>query len=423
LSFSSFKTFLVEEEKTAYFTFGRMNPPTIGHEKLLNSLYMKAGKNPYRVFLSQSVDPKKNPLQYQMKVKSARKMFPKYARSIMLNKKIKNVFDVAVQLYNEGFKNVVMVVGSDRVREFELLLNKYNGKKGRHGFYNFQKVNVMSAGARDPDAEGVEGMSASKMRAAASSNDFTAFSQGLPKSVANAEAKRIFNAVRKGMGLKEENEFKRHVQLKPVSEIRENYVNGMLYNIGDTVINKDTGEISEIKRLGANYVIIEGSGNTYRKWLTDIEHLKEEIPVAPFSVAKEGLSEGTDKWYKDQPEWGTPESTKKAEKITPGQSEGAAYHKGLSKSTMAKRKAHFKKGAKMDDDNPAAYKPAPGDATAKTKTSKHTIRFRQMYGEKNSQVDIAKARIDREKESDAKRHDRMMDRARMRDVKKTNREN
>lgn len=423
MSFSSFKKFLVEEEKTAYFTFGRMNPPTIGHEKLLNALAIKAGKNPYRIFLSQSEDPKKNPLPYQMKVKSARKMFPKYARSIMLNKKVKNVFDVAVQLHNEGFKNIVMVVGSDRVREFDVLLNKYNGKKGRHGLYNFQRINVISAGARDPDADGVEGMSASKMRAAASSNDFTAFSQGLPKSVANAEAKRIFNAVRKGMGLKEENEFKRHVQLKPVSEIRENYVNGMLYNIGDTVINKDTGEISEIKRLGANYVIIEGSGNTYRKWLTDIEHLKEEIPVAPFSVAKEGLSEGTDKWYKDQPEWGTPESSKKAGKITPGQSEGAAYHKGLSKSTMAKRKAHFKKGAKMDDDNPAAYKPAPGDAQAKTKTSKHTIRFKQMYGEKNSQVDIAKARIDREKESDKKRHDRMMDKARMRDVKKTNREN
>ena len=400
-----------------------MNPPTIGHEKLLNSLAMKAGKNPYRIFLSQSEDPKKNPLPYQMKIKSARKMFPKHARMIMLNKKIKNVFDIAVSLYNEGFKNVVMVVGSDRVREFDVLLNKYNGKKGKHGLYNFQRINVASAGARDPDADDVSGMSASKMRAAASSNDFTQFSQGLPKNVANAEAKKIFNAVRKGMGLKEENEFKRHVQLEPVSEIRENYVNGMLYNIGDTVINKDTGEISEIKRLGANYVIIEGSGNTYRKWLTDIEHLKEEIPVAPFSVAKEGLSEGTDKWYKDQPEWGTPESTKKAEKITPGQSEGAAYHKGLSKSTMAKRKAHFKKGAKMDDDNPAAYKPAPGDATAKTKTSKHTIRFRQMYGEKNSQVDIAKARIDREKESDAKRHDRMMDRARMRDVKKTNREN
>lgn len=368
-----------------------MNPPTIGHEKLLNSLAMKAGKNPYRIFLSQSEDPKKNPLPYQMKIKSARKMFPKHARMIMLNKKIKNVFDIAVSLYNEGFKNVVMVVGSDRVREFDVLLNKYNGKKGKHGLYNFQRINVASAGARDPDADDVSGMSASKMRAAASSNDFTQFSQGLPKNVANAEAKKIFNAVRKGMGLKEENEFKRHIQFEPVSEIRENYVNGMLYNIGDTVINKDTGEISEIKRLGANYVIIEGSGNTYRKWLEDIEHLKEEIPVASFSVAKEGLSEG------------------------------AAYYKGLSKSTSTARKAHFKKGASMDDDNPAAYKPAPGDARAKTKPSKHTKRFKQMFGEQDTQVDIAKKRIDREKESDAKRHDRMMDRARMRDVKKVNR--
>lgn len=460
MSFSSFKTFLVEEEKTAYFTFGRMNPPTIGHEKLLNSLAMKAGKNPYRVFLSQSVDPKKNPLQYQMKVKSARKMFPKYARSIMLNKKIKTVFDVASQLYNEGFKNVVMVVGSDRVREFDVLLNKYNGKKGRHGFYNFQKVNVVSAGARDPDADGVEGMSASKMRSAASENDFTQFSQGLPRSVPNAEAKKIFNAVRKGMGLKEENEFKRHVQLESVSEIREAFVKGELFKVGEEVAIKENGQIVQIKRLGSNYVIVEKNGDMFRKWLHDIEH----------------LDEGSDRWYKDQPEWGTPESTKKAGKITPGQEksvselsmkkdknlpnlkvpvkgpkgvskymrrklsntpytssnkkslqsdiqkESAAYHKGMSKSTADKRKAHFKKGAKMDDDNPAAYKPAPGDAKAKTKTSKHTIRFRQMYGEKNSQVDIAQARIDREKESDKKRHDRMMDRARMRDVKKTNRE-
>ena len=279
------------------------------------------------------------------------------------------------QLEKMGHPSVTLVVGSDRVREFDILLNKYNGKKGKHGLYNFQRINVASAGARDPDADDVSGMSASKMRAAASSNDFTQFSQGLPKNVANAEAKKIFNAVRKGMGLKEENEFKRHVQLEPVSEIRENYVNGMLYNIGDTVINKDTGEISEIRRLGANYVIIEGGGNTYRKWLTDIEHFKE----------------------------------------------GAAYYKGLSKSTSTARKAHFKKGASMDDDNPAAYKPAPGDARAKTKPSKHTKRFKQMFGEQDTQVDIAKKRIEREKNSDAKRHDRMIDRARMRDVKKVNR--
>src|SRR5210317_803294 len=97
---NSFKNYLVEEEKTVYFTFGRMNPPTIGHEKLLNALASKAGKNPYRVFVSQSQDRKKNPLSYKDKIKIIRKMFPKYARSIMLNTKIKTAIDAATQLYN-----------------------------------------------------------------------------------------------------------------------------------------------------------------------------------------------------------------------------------------------------------------------------------------------------------------------------------
>ena len=388
---NSFSQYLIEEQKTVYFTFGRLNPPTMGHEMLLNKLAKAAGKNPYKIYLSKSNDPKKNPLSYNDKIKFARKMFPKHARQIIKNNKINTIMDIASALFSEGYINVVMAVDGPRSREFDILLNKYNGVKGRHGFYNFKSIKFVNVGERNDSSEGIDGVSATKQRNAAKDNDFVAFTQGLPKSMSNKDAKQLFNAVRKGMGLKEENEFKRHVQLEPVSEIRENYVNGMLYNIGDTVINKDTGEISEIKRLGANYVIIEGSGNTYRKWLTDIEHLKEEIPVASFSVAKEGLSEG------------------------------AAYYKGLSKSTSTARKAHFKKGASMDDDNPAAYKPAPGDARAKTKPSKHTKRFKQMFGEQDTQVDIAKKRIDREKESDAKRHDRMMDRARMRDVKKVNR--
>ena len=133
---NSFKNYLIEEEKTIYFTFGRMNPPTIGHEKLLNVLARKAGNNPYRVFLSQTQDSKKNPLGYAEKTKLARKMFPKHARSILMDKKVKTVFNAVQKLYNEGYKNVVMVVGSDRVREFDILLNKYNAKKGPHGIYN-----------------------------------------------------------------------------------------------------------------------------------------------------------------------------------------------------------------------------------------------------------------------------------------------
>ncbi len=106
-----FSQFLVEEEKTVYFTFGRMNPPTIGHGKLLDTLASKAGRNPYRVYVSQSQDKNKNPLKYKDKVKHVRKMFPKHARSVMVNNKVKTAIDAAVTLYNEGFKNMTMVVG------------------------------------------------------------------------------------------------------------------------------------------------------------------------------------------------------------------------------------------------------------------------------------------------------------------------
>ena len=204
---SSFKNYLIEEEKTVFFTFGRMNPPTTGHEKLMNELSKKSGKNPYRVYLSQSTDKKKNPLDFKYKVKTVRKFFPKHARSVMLNKKVKNVFDAVTEIYNDGFKNITMVVGSDRVNEFNTLLKKYYGTKGRHGLYNFNKINVISAGDRDPDADDVSGMSASKMRALANEGDFTQFSQGLPRNVSNADAKKVYNEVRKGLGLKEQKEY------------------------------------------------------------------------------------------------------------------------------------------------------------------------------------------------------------------------
>jgi len=385
---NSFKNYLVEEEKTIYFTFGRMNPPTIGHEKLLNILARKAGSNPYRVFLSQSQDSKKNPLGYAEKTKLARKMFPKHARSILMDKKVKTVFNAIQKLYNEGYKNVVMVVGQDRVREFDILLNKYNGKKGPHGIYNFSRIDIMSAGSRDPDSEGVDGMSASKMRKAAADKDFTAFSQGLPKTVSNTDAKSLYNKIRSAMGLEEQFEFKNHVQLEPVSDIRENYIQGKLYQVGDTVVIKETGELVKINRLGTNYVIVEKDGSMFRKWLEAIETLDER----------------QDPDIKDRK--GT---------------QPAAYHKGLKKSTKVSRDAHFKKHGKKSDSDDSAYKPAPGDSKSKTKPSKHTLKFKQMYGEQDA-LDLAKKRIDRERMTDKKRHDRMMDRARLRDTRTKNKE-
>jgi len=405
---NSFKNFLVEEEKTVYFTFGRMNPPTTGHEKLFNALSSKAGKNPYRIFVSQSQDAKKNPLDYKSKVKVIRKMFPKHARSVMMNTNVKTAMHAASELFKEGYMNLVMVVGSDRVREFDTLLNKYNGQKGRHGLYNFSKITVVSAGERDPDAEGVEGMSASKMRAAASSGDFTQFSQGIPKHVSNADTKSIYNMVRKGMGLKEAKETTKHIQLQPVSEIRESYVNGELFKEGDTVVVKESGEIATVKSLGSNYVIIEGSGNQYRKWLDAVEKVVE-YDIAPFSMSLSEQATPQDQDIKDRKG-----------------SQPAAYHKGLAKSTKTKRDAHFKKHGKKRDDDPSAYKPAPGDKGAKPKPSKYTKAFKDMYGENT--IDQVRDRISREREverrrdaADKKRHDSMMDRARAARTRKINR--
>ena len=254
---SSFKHYLIEEEKTVYFTFGRMNPPTTGHEKLMNELAKKSGKNPYRVYLSQSTDKKKNPLDFKYKVKTVRKFFPKHARNVMLDNKVKSVFDAVNEMYNDGFKNITMVVGSDRINEFNTLLKKYNGVKARHGLYNFNKINVISAGDRAPDADDISGMSASKMRQLANEGNFTQFSQGLPRNVSNADAKKVYNEVRKGMGLKEQKDYFNKLHFEPVSEKREAYVKGNLFNIGDHVTVLGSDELASVASLGTNYVIIE----------------------------------------------------------------------------------------------------------------------------------------------------------------------
>ena len=283
----SFKNYLIEEDKVAYFTFGRMNPPTIGHEKLLDALAKQAGKNDYFVFLSQTQDKKKNPLNYNTKMKTVRKMFPRHARRVMINKSVRTVFDAATFLYDKGYKSIVMVVGSDRVREFETLLNKYNGEKGSHGFYNFQSLSVASAGTRDPDDEGVAGMSASKLRAFASDNDFTSFAQGLPSSMDNKEAKKMFMDVRDGMGLTEETVFKRHVELEPVSDIREDFVKGKLFDLGDTVVVKKTDEMGTIVHLGTNYVVVQiDEETTTRKWIDDVQKVEIVENKVPNNLSK-----------------------------------------------------------------------------------------------------------------------------------------
>lgn len=363
MTLKTFSDYIVEATKEVTFVFGRFNPPTTGHEKLFDTLKKVSKGGVYRIYASKSVDKKKNPLTFKEKIKFMRKIFPRHARNIMADPDVKTVLDIAVKLYDQGFTKATMVAGSDRIKEFQILLNKYNGVKSRHGFYQFEgDIKVLSAGKRDPDSEGVDGMSASKMRMAAEFGEIQAFTAGI--STDTKTAKELYFAVRKGMGLKKES-FRPHVELPPISETREEYVEGNLFKEGQLVESKESGNLGTIQHKGSNYLLVNFGDFRKRVWLDSVNEYNEI---------------GT-KAYNEYLKKSTP-GQKLEDKMTVKQKiKKSDYYKGLAKSTNKKRHAQFAKQSKMDDDNPAAYKPAPGDKEAKTKPSKHTKKYKQMYGE------------------------------------------
>ena len=203
----SYEQFIKETRgTTAVFTFGRFNPPTIGHEKLLNVVASTATKAKAEsfVYTSHSQDAKKNPLSNDQKIVFMKMMFPKHRTSFMRTE-AKTALHALSEIHKTGkFSKVIMVVGSDRVREFKTLLNKYNDIESKHGFYRFEDIDVISAGERDPDAEGTSGMSASKMRAAVAEGDYDVFKMGVPSGVSEKDCHTLYSAVAKGMKIKEE---------------------------------------------------------------------------------------------------------------------------------------------------------------------------------------------------------------------------
>ena len=200
----TYKSFMTEEKgDTAIFTFGRFNPPTLGHEKLVIAVANVARREggEYFVYPSHTQDPKKNPLDQTTKVRYMKKMFPKHKENIIISTG-KTALEIASELHDKKYTNLVMVVGSDRVKEFQSMLDRYNGDENKaHGFYDFDTIKVVSAGERDPDAEGVSGMSASKMRQSAVEGDFKTFRSGIPSSLNDKDTKKMFNDIRKGMRL------------------------------------------------------------------------------------------------------------------------------------------------------------------------------------------------------------------------------
>lgn len=186
------------DKRHASFCFGRMNPPTIGHEQLIKTVGREAGGGDYYIFTSQTQDSKKNPLDYQTKVRFLRALYPGMSSHFVYDTTLKTIMQVAAWLYNKGYRNVTFVAGSDRLPDFEELLNKYNGVEGGAVYYKFDTIRFASSGERDPDSEGVAGVSASAAREAARAGNYEAFAQAVD---AGALTQQMYDAVRAGLGV------------------------------------------------------------------------------------------------------------------------------------------------------------------------------------------------------------------------------
>ena len=452
---------------TAVFTFGRFNPPTTGHEKVMEALAAEQKKNAgsmMYVYASQSQNAKKDPLPYAKKIAYMKKMFPKYKNNIVVSR-ARNIFEIAVELHNKGHRAIVMVVGSDRVAEFDDRLNRYNGVDAKHGYYGFDDIKIVSAGERDPDAEGVTGMSASKMRAAASDGDFDSFSQGLPTGFRDGQ--KLYLDVRKNMGIREERDMG---DMTDFETLRDMYLTGKLWNVGDLV--EANGHEGRVINKGTNYLsFVSGDGKVHKTWLHDIVERDYKKEYADYHSKPEQIErrssrnkarramgdkavKGMDVGHKDNNPMNNDPSNLKMEDPSDNRREPRlrekTYMRTDSKLKNLKVPVNRKKGkilnpktgkfedvveVKQDKEikdregtQPAKYYakdtegdamakstkqararhfdkkktgPAPGDASATTKPSKHTKKFKQMYGEKLGKDADAGDYIDDFEKSDA----------------------
>ena len=268
--------------------FGRFNPPTIGHEKLIKAAATEAKRAQFdlRVYPSRSVDAKKNPLQPGAKIEYMEKFFADalsgYDDAIKDDANARTIFDVMTACDSLGYKNLTIVVGSDRLSEFQSLSHKYNTTEDNpEGLYQFDEIKVISGGSRDADSDDdLEGMSASKMRKAAVENDFKKFAKGIP-GTSNDEKRKLFNLVAKSMGVDHKETAKRYGgtydevwNYAPKLDrfgLRVAYLKEQIFKVGSLVENNNTGESGRITRRGTNYVIcMTPEGTMFKSWLTDL---------------------------------------------------------------------------------------------------------------------------------------------------------
>jgi len=299
----------VEKTKgTLTIAFGRFNPPTTGHEKLLDTVASSSDDNDYMIIPSRTQDKKKNPLDADTKVSVMQKMFPKHKDKIVNDANNKTIFDVLKKAHTDGYANVRILGGADRVKEFEKLTSNYNGK-----LYNFDNVEVVSAGARDPDSDDVTGMSASKQRKAAAEGDIKTFMKGVPKSLSQKDAEELFKKIRTAMNIKEGFNMWEIAPKFDWKGLRDNYVQEKIYRVGQMVENMNNGLVGRIIRRGANHLICVTEENLmFKSWIKDVSE----------SIVNGTTQSGVPA---NQREVGTDAHRKYAETMVPGSSYGRHF--------------------------------------------------------------------------------------------------
>jgi len=394
------------KSKSVVFTFGRFNPPTSGHEKLIQKISAKArilGADPL-VYSSKSQDSKKNPLDHKIKMMYLKKFFGRQVK--FPTNPVRNVFDILVHLNDQGYTDISMIVGSDRVAEFKKLLNMYNGKTARHGRYDFESINVISAGKRDPDTEGASGMSASKARQIASDGDYEEFKKAVPSTAKEADIKKLYYSVRSKMGIREEGMdlpdyiykdlYEGGKKIKVMNKkgtVR--YINSYeLRTYTQMGYKKVSEEVYEVKTIKVGEDAV-GSKNPHYAIIQDRKVVaidsKENLLKAVTKL------EGARVWLTTK---ALGEIVEDAVPSVKGD-QPAKYYSGIKdKKEKESRAKHFAKGADKPDGDPKSYAPAPGDKEAKTKPSKYTKKFKQMFGEVLDDAERARIKAQRDRNKD-----------------------
>ena len=299
----------VEKTKgTLTVAFGRFNPPTTGHEKLLDTVAANSDDGDYIIIPSRSQDKKKNPLDADTKVSVMRQMFPQHSERIVNDPQNRTIFDVLKKAHMDGYAGVRIVGGGDRVAEFEKLSGNYNGK-----LYQFDNLEVLSAGDRDPDGDDVSGMSASKQRKAAAEGDFTTFRKGVPSSLNNKQTRELYNNIRAAMNIKEGWNMWEIAPKFDWKGLRENFIGDKIFRVGELVESVNTGLIGKIIRRGTNHLIcVTEDKIMFKSWIKDVSEAVTNSD-APSGVPADQRLVGTDA------------HRKYVEKLVPGSEQGRQF--------------------------------------------------------------------------------------------------